>query len=54
MSAEASPHMSPILLIVIPIGVVHLKSTVFVVMDHRSESGTSTHMDGEVQLIILF
>ena len=54
MNTEASPQMSPILLMVIPIGVVHLKHTLFVVMDHRSGSSTSTHMDGEAQLVILF
>ena len=54
MSAKASPHISPILLIVIPIDVVHLKHTLCVVMDHRSGSSTSTHMGGEEQLVILF
>ena len=54
MSAEASPHISPILLIVIPIDVVHLNNTLFVVMDHRRGSSTSTHMGGEAQLFILF
>ena len=50
MSVESSTYTSPILLILIPVGVVNLKHTYLFAMDHRIGSSSVTRIDRETQL----
>ena len=50
MRAEPSTHVSPILSIPAPDGVMSLKQMYLFAMDHSTGSMTATHMDGEEQL----